>query len=385
MPEKYESIFLNEAEKSGVVKKIDMHLPELYNSSEIEEAEQNYRSYLSERVDDIQNIFRIALLFDEIILANAPMDYDYKTLQGTGQFKIIPFDDFYYDNPISHDGHKEYAIHLKPAIIPLAEEELKSYYRHLPTGYNFTALVSDIYDTVLFGKKLDKKYDWIIEQNHSAFNERNQHNFVLSRQMGMPDILLEDRRFFTDTALCIQTLYESLCWQLKISSENESAIMNCQFQLADIGCGSYLGNAEDSMEAYKILRIECGKMMGTLPEVKNLQDVFRLKTKRRHDLHNLKQELSRLEYEIRNNGTESAVNKAALDISKASKALSTGSTVSKVNRWTNIFMIPLGIASLYLQYPQIAIGAGIITTAGRVTTEIGTIISNNNKWFEILL
>ena len=56
-------------------------------------------------------------------------------------------------------------------------------------------------------------------------------------------------------------------WKLEISSNKDAAIIACEF-VADI---SY------SMENYDILRTECGKIIGTLPQIKSVQELFYLK------------------------------------------------------------------------------------------------------------
>ncbi len=200
----------------------------------------------------------------------------------------------------------------------------------------------------------------------------------------MPKTIRQERRFFTDVSGLIVTMFEDLCWQLQISSDNDSTIMNCEYQLANIRCESVDGGSASAIDAYKILRVECGKALGTLPEVKSIQDVTRLKEKRHHDIHNLKQELSRLEYEIKNSGSIRAVEKAATDISKASKALSVGNVASKVERWTTRFLLPLTVASLFLQRPEITLGLGVVTTVGQTSTVIGDFLSQKNNWLELL-
>jgi hypothetical protein len=105
-------------------------------------------------------------------------------------------------------------------------------------------------------------------------------------------------------------MYDQLCWQLQISYDHDSTIVNCEYHLANIGCESFGSDINPVMDAYKILQVECARMLGKLPEMGSLQEVLRLKEKRPKDVHNLRQELSRIEHEIRNGGTQSAIEKA---------------------------------------------------------------------------
>lgn len=380
----YEQLFLHEAQKSGLIESLPSYADELYDSDELKEAKLLYDAQLDSQVEKKKSLLRIILLFDEIILPQAPGDYDYQRLKNEGLFKIIPFDDFYYDNPIQKEGHEQYAQYLKSAILPVAEKSLRSYFRIIPKYVEYSELVSALYDTVLLKKKLPYKYREITKVNKQDFDLRNSAYFRIADAMNMPEALKEGR-FFTDVSGLIVTMFEDLCWQLQISSDNDSTIMNCEYQLASIGCECFDGKVESAIDAYKILRVECGKAIGTLPEVNSIQEVVRLKEKRHHDIHNLRQELSRLEYEIKNSGSISAAEKAAADISKASKALSVGNTVSQVTRWTTRFLLPLGVASLFMQRPEIAIGSGVVTTIGQASTIIGDLLSRKNNWLELLI
>lgn len=381
----YEQLFLHEAQKSGLIELLPTYANVLYDSNELKEGESLYTARLDSQVEQKKNLLRIILLFDEIILPQAPGEYDYHRLKNNGTFKIIPFDDYYYDNPIQKEDHKQYAQYLKSAILPVAEKELRSYFKTIPVNIQYSEFISALYDTVLLNKNLHNKYKEIIRINKRSFDLRNAEYFKHADLLKLPEMLGPERRFFTDVSGLIVTMFEDLCWQLQISSDNDSTIMNCEYQLANIGCESSDEELELATDAYRILRVECGKALGTLPEVKSIQEVIRLKETRRHDIHNLKQELSRLEYEIKNSGSINAVEKAATDISKASKALSVGSAVSKVTRWTTRFLLPLTVASLFMQRPEVTFGSGLVTTIGLATTAIGDFLSQKNNWLELLL
>jgi len=385
LPGKFEPVFLYEARKTGLIEELPSYADDLYNKEELAEANHLYDIILESKKETRKKIFRMLLLFEEIILPQASPVYDYNQLQSVGNFRIISFEEFYYDNPIYKEEHVLYAEQLKPAIIPVAEKELKRYFKVIPENINYSNFVSDLYDTIINGRKLSPKYNQVSEINRVLFNLRNEKFLLKAEIEKWPENLRADKRFYADVSRLIQRMYEDLCWQLQISSDNDATIMNCEYQLANIGCEMLAGDVESIMDAYKILRVECGKILGTLPEVKSIQEALHIKEKRHHDLHNLRQELAHLEYEIRNAGNIAAVEKAAKDISKASKALSIGSTVSKVNKWTTNLLLPMGIISMFSKSPEIAIGTGILTAAGRSATIIGEKISKGNNWFELLI
>ena len=382
----YEQLFIHEAQKSGLIETLPNYADVFYDDEELREADRIYNVQLDSQHEKIQNLFRIILLFDEIILPHAPDWYDYDRLENNTQFKIFSFDDFYQDNPLKGEDGKQYAECLKPAILPVAENNLRNYLKVVPTSIKYSDLISAIYDSTMLGKDFPNiEYVKTLQINKRYFDRRNASNLKYAEFMNLPTILRKERRFFTDIAGLVISMFDELSWQLQISSDNDSAIMNCEYQLASIGYNPSNEEITSAMDAYQILRVECGKAIGTLPEAKNIQDVIHLKEKRHHDIHNLRQELSRLEDEIRNNGSGKAIDKAALDISRASKALSKGNTVEKVGKWATRFLLPLSVSSLFLQNPIITFGSGIVTALGQSSALIGDYLSKKNNWFELLI
>ncbi len=384
---KFENLFVNEAEEGGFIKPIYNPADDLYSPQELNEAKMCYRNMLKGQQEERQNIFRILMLFDEIILPSVSQSYDYSKLKNLGLFNLYYFEDLYESDPIHQDGHIEYATYLKPAILPVYESRIRNYFQDGQAVNGFKSFVSDLYDWILLGKKLPTKHYAFIEKNKQQFNMRNRFWFEKLRSLYVnpPDVMTEKGRFISDITQELRVMYETLCWQLKISSDNDAAILNCEYQLANIGCESFSEDVSQGMEAYKLLRIECGKIIGTLPKVDSIQEIFQLKEKRRQDLHNLRQELSRLEEEIRLGNSEKAIEMAAKDLSKASKALSRGNYVSQVTKWTNFFSIPLAAASLFLENPRMTIGAGVLSVIGKTTTFLDSTIRERNKWFEIII
>lgn len=387
LPSKFEAVFLNEAEKSYLIKPLPNPADELYPKKELEKAEQYYKKILDKQEDERQKVFRMLLLFDEIILTDLVEVYDYTKLIETGLFELFFIEDMCKYDPIHQEGHIEYAKYLKPAILPVFEKEVKRLFREGKAVGGLSGFISDLYNYILLGERLSPRHLKFITMNKKAFDLRNKNYYEKMRReyINPPDVIMEKQRFFTEIQTSLNALYEKLCWELMISSDKDAAIMDCEFLLSNIGCDSYSEDVTQGMEAYNILRVECGKILGTLPKVDNMQEVLRLKEKRHHDIHNLRQELSRLEYEIREGNSLHAAEKAAADVSKASKSLSHGNVVSKVTKWTNFFSIPVTAAALFLERPQISIGAGALSVIGKTASFIETTIKDRNRWFEIVI
>lgn len=350
LPGKYQNVFLNEAEKSGLIEKLYNPADELYLSKEFIEAEADFKNEMNANVNARQNIYRILLLFDNIILSDVTKNYNYDKLKSTGLFSLFYFEDFYESDLFHKEDRIINATCYKYVILPVFINEIESYFKvGQPVG-GFKSFASDLYDSILLNKKLPQKHNEFVFLNKENFNKRLKAHFdYLRSNFGkVPDTLTEKKRFFNDLMLILCNLYESLCWQLKISDEQNAAILNCDFQLAKMGFDEISNKANQSIEAYRILKLECSKIIGSLPTLNSIQEVINLKEQRYNDLHNLKQELSHLEDEIRRGNSQRAIEKAANDISKASKALSYGNIASKVSKWTNTFMIPVTVASFFL-------------------------------------
>ena len=196
---------------------------------------------MDEKISDKQNLFRMLLLFDDIILSNATQDYAYDNLIKTGMFSIFYMEDALEADPIHQDGHIEYATYLKPAILPVFEDAVRPYFKYGQAVDGFSNFVSDLYDYILLKKEIPSKHYDFIKYNKALFDKKNIDNIrMLKSKFGDIPPCLTSRRFFSDISGLLCVLYESLCWQLEISSKKDAAIIDCDFELANIGCEEYV-------------------------------------------------------------------------------------------------------------------------------------------------
>ena len=178
LPNYLDSLFTYEAEKSGLIKPFYNPANELYDGHNFEAAEKAYSLFLDNRTKDKQNLFRILLLFDDIILPNATQNYDYDKLIKTGMFSVFFLEDALLSDPIHQDGQIEYAKHLKRAIVPVFEKNIRSYFRYGQAVDGFSDFVSDLYDCILLDKRIPTKHNDFIEQNKAHFDIRNHQHFI---------------------------------------------------------------------------------------------------------------------------------------------------------------------------------------------------------------
>lgn len=374
LPTKFENIFMIEARKSGLIHHIDMG----EDFREYDEWEEKlYSKYHASR----QKMFQMILLYDNIIISSADPTYEYHRLQSRADFSLYSVEDFFQYDPVHTEGHLEFAKYVKPAIIPHVIKDLKKYFVIKDKGLSYKNIASEIYDISLGIKnKMNKKIDNIINVNKFMFDLQHQDYFEKMRYLNAPSVINENR-FYTDLAQTILGAYQQLCWQLEISSKKNAYIINCDYQLSKIGYDNYTKDINAYLESYKILKCECSKIIGSLPRMDNLYEVFELKEKRKNDIKNLREVLCQLEYTLKSEGKEQAIIKASNDVRKAAESLSKRNKLSLVGKWTTLCSVPIGVAELLCGLPPVglalsAVGAGIC-----ITDEV---LKKRGSWCEIV-
>lgn len=391
LPAFHEELFIQEAKNAGlitVVPGLSEAIPGIESTDDI----LFYRHLAKRAGIKWEDCLRTIILFDEVIMPSAPDAYDYSYFENSGCFKIATLDEcldyssmITSRNPLQAEENKLHALQLKPAIMPILEQEFRKYFRVLPSTRNYKDLLSDLYDATLLHTPIPSKYEGILELNKILYDARNEERQARLDRYNPPAILKKEYAFFTTISSEIITYFEDLSWQLQLSTNYDSTIMNCRYNLANIGCEAFSEKSDLALEAYKILRIEYGKIIGTLPTVSTIQEAIQLRESRRQDLHNLRQELSHLEFEIKNGASKKAIDQASKDLSSASRALSIGTSISKVENWTTHCLLPLGIAAMVSQSPEIAIGTGVITAVGQAAKIAGEAIVRHNSWMELII
>lgn len=374
LPTKFEKILMAEARKSELVKHID--IGENFADYDIWEDEL-YSKYYKSR----QSLFQMILLYDELIIPSADPTYEYDKLLSNGNISIYSFDDFVQYDPIHEEGHLQFAEYLKPAIIPVVTKKLKKYFLIKDKDISYKKIASEIYDISLGIKnKINKHIYNLIEVNKFLFDLKNQHYFEIMDALNAPSVINENR-FYTDISQLIINCYEQLCWQLDISSRKDAYIINCEYQLSKIGCDDYQNDINTYLDSYKILKCECSKIIGNLPKMNDLYDVFELKEKRKNDIINLREVLCQLEYTLKNEGKEQTIIRASNDVSKAAKALSKRNELDSVGKWTTLFSVPVGIVELLCGLPPIGLALSAVGTGVCIADKI---VKDKNSWCEIV-
>lgn len=377
LPLDYQEVFMMEARRSGLIK--HKEIPNTPDLSDLDHyKDEIYKKYYKVK----QNLFQMILLYDELIIQNSDPTFEYNEIENMGNFKIYTLDDFYYFDAVHQENNALYAQYLKPAILKRLKKDLKPYFsinNNRKISYNKT--ISELYDFIFeIHDSISKNTMEILELNEIAFKLRNRKYTDRLKNLNAPDILIENR-FAVIISGLFGSHYDQLCWQLKISSEQEAYIVNSEFQLSKIGCNIYEENINTYMDAYQILKCECANIIGTLPHICSIEEAISLKEKRKNDIKNLREVISNLENVLRTEGREKAILEATKDVRKASSALSKCEKINKIGKWTTLLSVPMGIAEMLL-------GGGIgglgLSGIGTATCLIDEKIKRNNSWCEIV-
>ncbi len=377
LPLNYEKVFMMEARRSGLIR--HKEIPNAPDFSAFDHCEDEvYKRHYKVK----QNLFQMILLYDELIIQESDPTYDYYEIEKLGNFKIYPFEDFYYFDAKQQENNVLYAEYLKPAILKALKNNLKSYFpicNNEKVSYN--KMISELYDFIFeIHDNISKNTMELLELNEIAFKLRNIKNINIMKNLDAPNTLTEGR-FAVDIISWFRLYYDQLCWQLKISSEQDAYIVNSEFQLSKIGCNIYEENINTCMDAYQILKCECSNIIGTLPHICSIEEAISLKETRKQEIKTLREVISNLENVLRTEGREKAILEAAKDVRKASSALSKCEKVNKIGKWTTLLSVPMGIAERLIFKGIGGFGLSVIGTA---TCLIDEKIKRDNSWCEIV-
>lgn len=167
---------------------------------------------------------------------------------------------------------------------------------------------------------------------------------------------------------------------LDYANSRNANIINCEYQLAKIGCENT--DISNMLTNYATIRLECKNIIGTLPRMNSLKDVLELKDKRHKEIFKLRQVLTEFENTVRHSGKRAAIEKVNRDIQLAVKDLNNSSSLfSKIGTWTTMLSVPVTVAEAMLHSPPIiGLPIGLLGTAALVDSKI----KEKNNWVHIM-
>ena len=139
LPEKYEKIFMLEAQKVGLVKPIDFELyypgQGMDNCDDFEYLMKNYSKCHNAR----QQLFQMMLLYDDLVIPVSDPTYDYNELNNIGGCSLYSLDNFANFDPIHEEGHEQFAEYLKPVLLPSVKRYIRKYINMKTDDISYTS------------------------------------------------------------------------------------------------------------------------------------------------------------------------------------------------------------------------------------------------------
>ena len=373
LPRKYEGKLIYEAQKCGLAKKIDLPTPNALTN----EQEESVNKYLYSKLHVIkQKIFRMVLLFDEIIIPGIDPTNDYTGLEASGFFDFSTIDE-YIQYGQKHNLYEDCVAtsdYLKPALLPVLRKRLSSYYDNDIKDLSKAKFAENIYDT--FFTEVESGGSVQTPKMRKAMQiARDRYSLsqkTLSVQQNMSDA---DRAIFSKFSTLDALLsgeiayeYEYLNMLLDLSNERSANIVNCEYQLAKIGCSD--SDMSIMLDNYATIKVECKNMIGALPKLNSLLEVIDFKNKKRKEIARLRNVLSEFEDIVRTSGRDVAIKNIKHDAELAVRDLNRNiSTLAKIGCWTTILSVPITIAESMLHIPPvIGLPVGILGTGSLISS-----------------
>ena len=383
--DKYERAFVGKAIQGGYVTALERQYDPELNGIEDWNYEQIYKfnKYKTK-------VLQMFLLYEKIIIFDPETGYDFSKLQHTGLVEIITSDDnaeLLGDLDIENEDLRGYACFLKPFIISeLARFTLKATKEHFKLfGFTPRRFWSTIFDIIFDSNHSIPKKDLT---NAEAFAEYfGEYYYNKYKESGLPMYKnIKDSIKFTVSIYSrfVLNSFGRLINILDLSVQKSAALMQSDYNLDNIEMDRGVcekRSIEQLMETYQILRIAYENSIGSLPKLNSIDDVLILKEKRRTDIKRLNTVLNEIEFNLRI-GQKSALKTAKKRISKASKELSRGNSIAKVNKWITYLSLPVSIVEAMLGVPPMM---GIATgSIGIVSTLSPEVIKRRNGWLQII-
>lgn len=337
-------------------------------------------------------VLQMFLLFDQVTVLGAETLYDHSKLVDTGLVEVVTIDDnseLAGEVDLEDSDIKSYAKFIGDIVINhLAETRANSISRDRLKKFKLTAknFYSCIYDTLFNDRKnvsLENEHKVLRYTEYMGnINYEKYKNTTLS--IFHKNIESSTSHFATVHSRDILMALGELMTMLELSVKNNAILMQSDFCLENLESdyGTFVGNeVTNLLEGYQILRISLEESIGTLPHLKTIDDVLRLKEKKSRDIKRLRCVLSEITNDLRS-GRGHALKRAQYEIKQATKELNFGTKVSKISKWATYLSLPIGvIESIYSLPPIMGLTTGAV---GAATTLSPDLIKKKNNWIQVV-
>ena len=379
----YERAFLSKAIAEGYAK-IDTSYPD--DELQYEELAQWDYEMCYKHNPHKTAALQMFLLFDKVILVGTDPGYDCSRMEDTGLIEALTWDEdpLLWGRVTWDRATKEYAMFLKPIVLdyvvkynPAERRAVRSH------GVQPRTFYSALYDR-LFSDAVSENIRSILRDFESAFVQESY-----SSSKSYWDALGRSKEFATGIyrqwfAEMLRDGISRLMTMLELSVLKNAVLVQSEFSMRGLDLDSGVWQKADRqrlMDSYQILRLSFERLIGTLPRLHSLEDVLRLKDKRRRDIRRLRSVLNNIEHELRE-GKRYALNKAEREVREASLELARGNTLQKVSKWTSYLSLPVGMIEACFGLPPVTGLA--LKFIGTATTLSADVAKAKNGWLQVV-
>lgn len=271
----------------------------------------------SKYYDMILNIYQMALLYDEFIL------YDYSE------------EPQMFDNELVRNEFIPTTL-IKGSVYDEAEQTEDFYIEECIKPI----LKSSLQNRRDFKKFTEKTADFIIDKVLS-------HNTKLLYDADSNTEWVEWENVILSKAHDIQDLHE-------LSATHECSLLSLDYNFANT-------HAECTvLNNYALVRISYENVISKLPKINNAHEVLAMRKQKKTEIKHFRTVMQELDYIIKTEGTNKAVQKITSDLNKVSLELAKGNPVSKIAHWAHLLLVPVSVVERLLELPPIGLGINVI-------------------------
>lgn len=340
-----------------------------------------YSKYRSE-------VLQMMLFFERTILFDPNLYIDYDGLLSSGHFELAESPANFFkgiDSPT-----REYAGLIKPIVIETLIELIEK--RKMNFLYPFKVNKRSWLEKLFYfymewepGAGHRDEFEALSRDIEIAANlevELNTLQLSPYFEGGNRDIVV---KMFVDW-LPIQIAHETekLMAMVDYSNKNKGVLLQSEYKFEGKDSENSIletRKVQRLIDSYSILRISLQKKIGSLPALSSIDDVFKIKEKKRKQIERLKEVLSEIEFNLReerHTGYKTAVN----HINAAVRDLNRAERLEKVNNWTTYLSLPVGAIEAILSLPPIA---GLtLGSVGAIATLKTQRAKEKNDWINIV-
>lgn len=337
-------------------------------------------------------VMQMFLLADKITLVDPSIEYDYSKLINSGFVEVFTAennDELLGNFDMTDDIITTLSL-FKPIIIKNVTEffkkiEIAKYIKDFGcTPKKFTELLFEHHYSPVYKNVKNDKFEIVKKILTKYHKESFERTGELYKDMGV-DKETAHHIYATSLVFSFNQALGTISKLNEISKKTSSKVLQDQYSF-DILTKSKnrlesIVPGNDYLNSYQLLKVSLENQIGQLPKLDTLDDVIKLKEKKRKDIFRLNEIIANIEDSLRE-GRAKAILKANAEIGQAVKELNKNLTTEKISVWSTYLSIPLSAVELLIGVPSVASICSGIT--GAIATYKSNRIKKNNEWIYVV-